>query len=186
MAKQSTYSKIYSGTASFGAIMSDIKAIIGTVIGIIMIIVGIVLLRHKQKETMKGTAIITNTNPCSVSASKDDKGNPVINWTCNINATLLNDDGTQSNYSNIINAGNIQSSTPPYEYGQKISVWYDPNNKGNFSLTSDDYSVVGWFLIGFGIVAIIGSWVWAYFANKYKVIGAYEGVSTGVDFVKNI
>lgn len=191
MARQSTSSKIYSGTASFGAAMSDIKAIIGTVIGIIMIIVGIAFERHKTIYSLLGNGkVIGNTNLIATPKQDTDSngkvtGQPYESWTGSIE--VINDKDTSKTPQTFqINGVRTDNSLNPYPINKSIPIYVNPKDPTDFRISSDDTSVIGWVLIGFGVLTIIGSWVWAYFANKYKVIGAYEGVSTGVDFVKNI
>lgn len=187
---KSTASQIYSGTASFGAIMSDIKAIIGTVIGIIMIIVGIAFERHKTVYSLLGNGkVLDSTNLIGTPVTDTDSNGKVtgshISWTGSIE--VVNDkDPSKTPQTFQINGVSTTNTLNPYPVGKSIPIYVNPKDPTDFRISSDDTSVIGWVLIGFGVLIIIGSWVWAYFANKYKVIGAYEGVSTGVDFVKNI
>lgn len=188
---KSTASQIYSGTASFGAVMSDIKAIIGTVIGIIMIIVGIAFERHKTVYSLLGNGkVIDSTNLIGTPKQDTDSngkviGKPYESWSGSIE--VINDKDTSKTRQTFqINGVRTENTLTPYQVGKSIPIYVNPKDPTDFRISSDDTSVIGWVLIGFGVFIIIGSWVWAYFANKYKVIGAYEGVSTGVDFVKNI
>ena len=204
--KQSTGSKIYSGVSTFGMIMADFKAIIGTVIGIIMIIAGIVFIRRQGVYTQQGTGkVIQNTclnDPLqpTPSVTKDSNGNYTgqiqYTWNCTVSIQNIDDkDGTPAtqtkNISEITNSM-PQSYNPstgnrpgmPYDINTTVPIWINPKNPKDFSLSSDDTHVLGWILVIIGPILIIGSIAWAYFATKYKIIGAYEGVRTGVDLVR--
>ena len=193
MTKQSTGSKIYGGLSTFGAVMADMKAVVGSILGIVLIIVGIVLVRKKSIYTQMGTGIVLS-NSCSdpsiqPSPVKDSKGfdiNPLqYNWTCTL--TVKNsDDKSQNPIKKTRQIDTVTSSSRnfPYPVNSTIPIYVNPNNQSDFDFSSDDTHVIGWVLIAIGPIMIIGSIVWAYFANKYKVIGAYEGVRTGVDIIR--
>lgn len=204
--KQSTGSKIYSGVSTFGMIMADFKAIIGTVIGIIMIIAGIVFIRRQGVYTQQGTGIV-NQNTCLTdgsqpvpSVAKDSNGNYTsqiqYTWNCTVSVknTEDNSDNPSVKTKNITEITNTipQSYNPltknrpgmPYDINTTVPIWVNPKNPKDFDLQSDDTHVIGWFLVIIGPILIIGSIAWAYFATKYKIIGAYEGVRTGVDMIR--
>ena len=181
MAKESTISKIYSGTASFGAIMSDINAIIGTIIGIIMIIVGIVLENHKAIYSLVGNGIVQKNNLIPFVDSKN--GNSELKWTGTIDV-INNKDTTKTSQTFQIN--DMVSKIKPYPENTTIVIYINPKDPTDFRILSDDTSIIGWVLIITGVVIIISAWVWAYFANKYKIIGAFQGVTTGIDYIKNL
>jgi len=190
MVKQSTSSQIYSGTAFFGAIMSDIKAIIGTAIGIIMIIVGIAFEKHKTIYSLLGNGKVYSSNltpTASVDTDSNGKviGQPYQSWNGSIE--IINDkDTTKTPQTFQINSVRTPNYINPYPVDKSIPIYVNPKDPTDFRLSSDDTSIIGWFFIIIGIIIIISSCVWAYFANKYKIIGAYEGVTTGIDYAKSL
>lgn len=187
--KQSTGSKIYSGVSTFGMIMADFKAIIGTVIGIIMIIAGIVFIRRQGVYTQQGTGIVKDTKCIFNGPVLDDQGkliNPA-QYKFNCTLTVYNSDDKSPNPTTKTQQITLTTPDPtsfPTKNNESIPIWINPKDPKDFSLSSDDTHVIGWFLVIIGPILIIGSIAWAYFATKYKIIGAYEGVRTGVDMIR--
>ena len=198
MTKQSTGSKVYGGVATFGRAMADFKAIIGTILGIIMIIAGIVLVRRQGVYTKTGTGIV-KSNSCfgnpsqpTVEITKDDKGNVTgtkYRWTCTL--SVVNEEDKSSNptvktkqISELNDNNGRVGDNIPNPIGSTIPIYINPKDPSDFDLASDDTHVIGWILIIMGPILIVGSIAWAYFATKYKIVGAYEGVRTGVDMVR--
>jgi len=187
--KQSTGSKIYSGVSTFGMIMADFKAIIGTIIGIIMIIAGIVFIRRQGVYTQQGTGIVKSTRCDIPTPITDDQGRLIqptqYRWNCTI--TVYNADDTGANPTTKTMQKTLTGNNPtlpPTQDGTTIPIYINPKDPKDFSLSSDDTHVLGWILVIIGPILIIGTIAWAYFATKYKIIGAYEGVRTGVDMIR--
>ena len=188
MAK-STGSKIYSGVSTFGAIMSDIKAIIGTVFGIIMIIIGIFLENHKTVYSVLGSGTIVDDGGviCTSQLGYDSNNKPYSYIKCSGSCTVVNKNDPTQHVITIpvdFNTNSIVDGKGQYSKGNSITIYVNPNNPADFQLTSDNTTVIGVVLIILGIIMMISSWVWAYFANKYKIVGAYEGVTTGIDYIR--
>lgn len=194
--KKSTGQEIYNGVSSFGAVMSDIKAIMATIFGLIMIAIGIVMIIHKTRLKGPVQGVIKNIddnfgnidNICTLTgANVEDNKADTFNYNCNFKVVYKNPiDGKEysQNFMNQVDTRNLNQS-PKYILNASINVWYDPNNPSDFYLFSDDTNAAGWILLVVGIITIIVGWVWSYFANKYKIIGAVEGVSSGIDIVRN-
>jgi hypothetical protein len=187
--KQSTGSKIYTGVSTFGMIMADFKAIIGTVIGIIMITAGIVFIRRQGVYTQQGTGTVKSTKCNIPTPITDDQGKLIqpiqYRWNCTI--TVYNADDKSANPTTKTMQKTLTGNNPtiqPTQDGESIPIWINSKDPKDFSLSSDDTHVIGWFLVIIGPILIIGSIAWAYFATKYKIIGAYEGVRTGVDMIR--
>ncbi len=170
----SVLSDIYTGTAGFGAVMADLKAIFGCIIGLILIIVGLVLLFRKVTRSASLSATISNVN-C---VSSNINGNTQYNCSYTAIYTLDQPNQTLSVTNNI--------SSTILTNGSTITLYYDPTNHSDISTTSGDYRIIGWICIGLGILIAISVIVWAYLANKYKAIGAAEGVISGVGIIRNV
>jgi hypothetical protein len=171
---KSTGDQLYTGVSSFGVIMSDIKAVLGTIIGLIMIIVGIYCLTKKdlRTSTTSGTIVSEDIDQQCIETINNNSiiysCYPMFSYT--INGTL---------YSKRIKI----DGNKKYFKGNTLTLYYDPNNIDNIDTVSDDLKMVGWMLIGFGIFIMIGSILWAYLANKYKPIAAVEGIFSGVNMI---
>lgn len=185
-------SSIYNDVSTFGAITSDIKAIMGTIFGIIMIIIGIALVVHKSKltKTAQGRVEPITANDllvCTLSGTDQQQNNLKAVYTCNFKVTFTDPD-TGKQYTKTFSNITVEldpGQNPPYDNGKMVDIWYNPTDPSNFSLASDDTSALGWILIVIGVICIIVGWVWAYFANKYKVVGAISGVESGLNLLRS-
>jgi hypothetical protein len=173
--KNTMAQEIYSGTASFGVIMSDLKAVFGVIIGIILISVGIYLIVKKVKRTSTVNATIANVNCVQTKQSNND-----VEYSCKFDATYIIDGQTiTKNLSSLpINEELVEGST--------ITLYYDPNNQTDISTDSGNFHIIGWLCIAFGLLISISGVVWAYLANKYKPVAAVSGAITGIEMLKNI
>ena len=167
---------IYSGTATFGVIMSDLKAVFGVIIGIIFIAVGIYLIVKKVKRTATVDAVITNV----ICKQTVQQSNNDVEYSCTFDATYTIDG--KSTTKNL-------SSLPSLEKlvdGATITLYYDPNNNTDISTESGNYHFFGWMFIGLGLLVSISGVVWAYLANKYKPIAAVSGAVSGIEMLRNV
>ena len=172
--KESTGEKIYSGTATVGRVMSVVGVVFGTVIGLIMIVVGIFMIVHHTKLTSQtqGTIEKGQNDLCTPYA----KNNTTV-WDCNF--TVDYNVGGTAYKQNII----LNDSSRSYHPGESIKIYYDPNNPDDSSNTSDETKIPGIILLVVGIVIPLGAWLWWYFARKYKAVAAAGGVAAGLDLL---
>ena len=164
---------VYSGVASFGVIMSDIRAIFGTFIGLIIIIVGIGMIIKKSFRTSTLIGNIKSSDCVEVIYANSNN----IEYNCNFTVNYSIGDKIQTknfidNYSN-----------KKYNPNDTITLWYDPDNSNNIDIHSDNLHPIGWGLLIIGVIIIVSSILWAYLANKYKFVGALEGVLTGINMI---
>lgn len=163
--------QIYTGVATFGVIMSDIKAVVGSIVGIIMIIIGIFFMFKKSFRTNTLVGTIKTSN-CSEIIENNN-----INYNCdfsveyNINGKIQSKPFTDTN------------SYKKYTVNDTITLWYDPNNNTNIGIMSDNLHSLGIGLIILGIIIIIFSILLAYLSNKYKPVAAAEGIFAGVNMI---
>lgn len=172
--RESTGEKIYSGTATFGRVMAVFGVIMGTLAGLILIPLGIYFIIHKTKLTSQTSGKIDtkSPNPCTPYA----KDNTVLyNCLFHVNYTI---NGTQ--YSKLIT---VSDSSRPYSDGDNITIYYDPKNPNDASITQDNTHVLGIILLIAGIIIPIIAWVWWYFARKYKAVAAAGGIEAGLDLL---
>ena len=183
--KESLGSEVYTGVADFGVIIADLKAIGGLIIGLIFVGIGIYLVVQKITRTATVNGLVTNP-ACSygINSSNTNSGtttNSYYDCLFSVKYTVGGKDYTltgQETKSGINYQINYQASSPP-----TIKVFYNPDDPNDASI-SDDYShTIGWVLIVIGAVIAISGIIWAWLANKYKIIGAYEGARTGIGMV---
>jgi hypothetical protein len=157
--------QIYSGSAEFGVIWALIGAIIATIIGVCMIIVGIyILVKKSTLQQVSGTVVSVDPPSCGVGS-----GNPTT-YSCNITVSYL------------VNTTHLQkiiwySGSVIYSPGQSITVYYNPSDPGDASLSGPVPHFIGGILILFGLLIPIGSWFWYYMSRRYKFVAAAEGMA---------
>ena len=163
--------QIYTGVATFGVVMSDIKAVIGSIIGLIMIIAGISFLVKKSFRTSTVDGTVKTSNCAEVIENNN------IRYSCNIGVEFSINGKTQ------IKSFKDTNSYKKYDVNDTVTLWYDPNNNTNIDIMSDNLHGFGLGLLLMGIIIIIFSILWAYLANKYKPVAAAEGVFSGVNML---
>ena len=169
---QSTDDKIYTGTVTFGRIMADIKAIVGTLIGLVAIAIGIFMVKTKYTKTKTTQSTISDVKCNQITLNS---GNST--WNCKFTASYTIDNNKYTKQ--------LSSDNQLFE-GSEITLYYNPNNINEISTEKDIAHVIGWFCIGFGVLIIISSIVWAWLANRYKVVAAVGGVQSGLSIFSNI
>jgi hypothetical protein len=176
--------EIYSGAASFGKLRAVIGAIFGTIIGIGLIIGGIVSLRHKTKLTGKTTGTsIDNQNhpqpvpvpPCSSTSDKDNNQS----YQCHFKLQYQPD---KKKYTKIFDT----SSSTNYADQTEITVYYNPDDPTDASLTKDDYHTVGYVFLGFGVFLLLASWIGLWIVYHYKFAAAASGAAGAIDMIRSI
>ena len=166
-------SDVYNGTAGFGAVMADLKAVLGCIVGLILIVLGFFLVFMKVTRSASLTATVSDVTCTSPITTNNN-----IQFNCNYTATYTLDHSGQTI------SITTTSVTKPAN-GSSITLYYNPNDHTDISSSSGNYHVVGWVCVGLGILVAVSFILWAYLANRYKAIGAAEGVISGVGLIKN-
>jgi hypothetical protein len=163
--KSSLGSEIYSGAASFGTIWSLIGAIFATVIGTIMIALGIYLLvRKHNRDSFPATVLYVNGPggpPC-----QKTQDNPV-QYSCKITVKY-------SGWPNPIDIN--YTGEQVYYVGEQVTIYVKKGSPSDATLSKGVPNWTGWLLIGSAIFIIGGSWFWYWAARKWKFVAAAEGV----------
>jgi hypothetical protein len=169
-------STLYGGAAEFGRIMSDISAIVTTIIFMILLIIGIQLVRHKKTRTSSTTATVHTVQTC---AQFTDNSEKTVSYDCSL--VVQYTVGTKK-YTNV----DLTISGPiKYAVGDSITVYYDPADPSKIFTSKDEENIIGWILIGVGLVLLVSSWGWYWISHRYKFAAAVGGVDTGIQMFKN-
>jgi hypothetical protein len=154
MSDSSLGEEIYSGAASFGRLWTLLGAVFGTVVGIILVIVGIYIMTHKDKR--EEVSAVINVVKCN---DKDCVVNVSYNYKGQQESVDINYTGTRVFYPN-----------------QKITVYVNPDEPKDALLEKPAPKWMGWIFIGAAVFIVLMSWLWFWFARKYKFVGAMAGV----------
>ena len=163
--KPSLGNEIYSGAASFGTIWALLGAISSTVIGIIMIVVGIYLLVHKNdRDSFPATILYINGpggHPC-----QKVQDNP-IQYACTITVKYS---GSPTPVDINYIGGQV------YYIGEQVTIYVKKGNPRDVTFSKGIPNWIGWILIAVAIFIMAASWFWYWASRKWKFVAAAEGV----------
>jgi hypothetical protein len=175
--KKKLGSEIYSGAASFGKVWAIIGAVMSTLIGIGMIIIGITILVHKDRNPHTTATVIACPKPDNNCCDAWTDANNVRQYSC-VLQVKYNVNG--KDYTKVINT----TGTTQYNVGSTVPISYDPNNPQDVKTSFPPPHWLGWVLIVLALIVIFGSWVWVWLTRKYKFAAAAQGVAGGVHLLK--
>jgi hypothetical protein len=160
---ESLGNKVYSNTASFGKLWAVIQAVIATIVGIIMIIVGAYIIKHRSDMISINGSVIEK----SLCVTKMNNGE-----TYRMCKTKIEYEIDSKKYTKEISTG-----TSDFEKGDdNIPIWYSPVEPGK-----PEYDPAptwsGWMIIIISILVVLGSWFWVWLTRKYEVVAVAKGAS---------
>ena len=164
--KKSFSEKAFEKAVSLGKFQTLLRLIFGVPIGIAIIVFGSVMLRKKDSHTNQTVAEITEVN-CNMVQK-----NNTYTYNCGMNIRY-----EASEECNVfINT----SSNKKYKKGEQITIYYNPENVCDAIIQPVNYRVIGGFLIGFGVIIIIGCVFSYYMARRFELYGAGVGGGTAI------
>lgn len=165
--------ELYSSSASFGKILALLSAIIGTVVGVGMIAGGIYILSKKRDtySEVLGKIIQVNGENSGSCSSTLFQGQDIENsMTCTITVTFNYNGKTYQhdiNYNGVFN----------YSVGHEVKLYIKNNNANDVVLSKKTIPVfIGWILIAFALLIVLGGWLWYWVTTKSKIAAAAGGV----------
>ena len=160
---------LQEGTMEYGRVTAVIKAVIFTILGLIMIISGIYLIVFKKNNQKEYTdAIVSQDTTCQ------------NNCSVPITFTFQN---KQININVNVNQGNNKT----FYKGDIIKVLFDPTNVNVVSVAPPLSSkTLGIILIIIGFIFIIGSWINVYLTKKYKSVATVEGAADILGTIRHV
>ena len=168
--------EIYSGSATFGKIEAWISAVIGTLIGLGLLIVGIVLVSHKTSLTKRARGTIKSAY-CLSSEANNQKS-----YNCTLDVEYI----VKKQTYNIIDVISSKYDYQPHDHDNTIiDVYYNPKSPKSGKLKSDNNKVIGIILIIIGIIIPAGTWLWVWVTYKSKFAAAAGGVAAASGMIFN-
>jgi len=161
--EKSLSDKVYSSTASFGRLWAVIREVIVTIVGIIMVIVGIYIIKHRS-DMISINGSVTEKSSCLTKTTNNGE-------TYRICKTKIEYEINSKKYTKEISTG-----TSEFEKEDNITIWYSPvePDKPEYDPTP---TWAGWMIIIIAILIIIGSWFWVWLTRKYEIVAAAKGAS---------
>ena len=167
--EKSLSDKVYSSTASFGRLWAVIRAVIVTIVGIIMVIVGIYIIKHRS-DMISINGSVTEKSSC---LTKTNNGE-----TYRICKTKIEYEIDGKKYTKEISTG-----TSEFEKEDNITIWYSPvePDKPEYDPAP---TWLGWVIIIISILVVLGSWFWVWLTRKYEIVAVAKGASGIVSMFK--
>jgi len=173
-------SSAYTGTATFG---KDYAVIIGSLqilLGIIILCVGIYLIRRKPLYAIPiQFTVLTNSGP------KTSTTNTVVNGVDTPQVTTTYDlvGTTPECKGNVVLNGYPNNAV----VGSVVTAYIKENCADNIaSPSSDSTAVIGWIVLGVGILLILWNIIRIFFVKKYKGVAAAQGVAGGKNILSHL
>lgn len=159
MSDSSVGEEIYSGAASFGRVWTLIGAIFATLMGIVLVGIGIYTLTRKIVNKDKVQATVLRDTDC-----KSDTTNCVLNVSYTYKG---------KNYQSVFIkfSGLVQ-----YISGQTVDIYINPEDISDITLNEPLPKSAGYVFIGIGILITLIAWIWYWLASKFKFVGAAAGI----------
>ena len=165
---------IYEGTASFGVFYALISAVIGTLVGVVMLGIGIWMVSRKKRTESITKGKITQIDRSSTGQCEKIGGSN--NYSCEIQVSF---DYSGKSYEKFAQyTGNIM-----YKIGQVIDVYVIDGNPDNIDLQKSEPKWIGWVLIGLGVFFAVAGWFWYWASRRWKIVAAAEGAGGIVGIV---
>lgn len=157
--------QIYTGAASLGMLKANIIRIGGTIIGVILLCMGIWIWTKKEKysATIQGKVIDAQCPP----VVKDQIQECLLKIEYIVNEKTYTFESKKVGY---------------YAKDYGIEVRYDPTNPEQATLDSS-YKTTGMILTGVGLFLIVAGWIYWYVVKRYKFAAAASGVSVGWNII---
>jgi len=162
-----TASDIYSGAAEVGKGFAYLKATMGFIFAIILIVGGFMVRKQKNVYTQQVNLKVTDVQRMVIGTNKD--GTSIIDYK--VSGTVQ-----ECPSGNLVTVANYKNPVGP---GQTINIWMRPGCLGSDGIqTPTNYKMIGNVMIGIGIIIILFAVVSVYFVGKYKGVAAVHGASS--------
>jgi hypothetical protein len=164
-------SAIYKGSASYGRFIAIISAIIATLIGIALIVMGVNHNISVSKRSYTANATVISKN-CSNSSSNSSSNNSNL---CEYTINYKDENGNMNNATFSTTNEYLLNSIIPISYGE---------NKSDVMPSKDNKKSTGYGMMVFGIILTLLAWGWVWVTRTYEFAASASGISSAFDFFK--
>jgi len=162
-------SAIYKGSASYGRFIAIISAIIATLIGIALVVMGVNHNISVSKRSYTANATVISKN-CSNSSSTSNNSN-----LCEYTINYKDENGNVNNATFSTTNEYLLNSIIPISYGE---------NKSDVMPSKDNKKSTGYGMMVFGIILTLLAWGWVWVTRTYEFAASASGISSAFDFFK--
>lgn len=157
-------SKIYEGSAAYGRFIAIFTAIIATMVAIFMIVSGYKFNMSVNKRSYNASAKVISKN-CSEKT------------LCTYTVRYIDTMGQNVENVSFVNNEKI-------ELNSNINISYDPNNKTDIILETENTKSSGYSLMAFALIILLFAWGWVWVTRKYEFAASTTGISSAFDLFK--
>lgn len=171
--------EVYTGGATFGVLWAKIGAVIATIVGLIMLGVGIYLsVRKIDRETkiakvvkIDGTDLPGKTCPFYQTVNK------IQTYRCSVTIKIEGRDDS---------VDLVYTGSAPLSINSPVNVYVKNDNPNDITFDAPIPNYVGYILIGVSIFVILIAWGWVYLTTRYKFIAFASGASGAYDLISGV
>lgn len=199
-------SQIYTGASDFGKFTASIGGIIGTLIGIIIIGIGIYFIVESSRRTQVKTGEVVEST-CAFEPlviETQTTSSPTTTGSLGIDPPPLSPpfaltgtsgDGLceitlrwDGNKGQKCKEQFTVENEAKFGIGANVPIWFDPKEPCNTaSLESQSQlSRYGTIVIVIGVVILLIVWLSVYLVYRFKFLAAAEGVGTVIDIAESL
>jgi hypothetical protein len=161
--------QVYSGAATFGLFMANIAAIIGSIVGLLMIGFGVKFWVQKEKYSAETQGRIVDAQCATVTEGKEPKQQCLLKVEYVVDGNPYVHEATRSDRF--------------YAKDYKVAIRYDPDRPQDASMDGSA-KTMGKILVGIGFLIVIGVWVSWYIKRRFKFAAAASGVGTAFNMIR--
>lgn len=166
--------ELYGDAASFGKFTALVGVIIGTLVGVVMLIIGSVLaIKHQEPYSEIQANILTS------SCIQENENNENY-YKCKITV--------EYEIKNIKYLPGDLFTHDIVQYdpvkNNKITLYYKESDPGHVYLSKQNLRTIGFVLLGIGLVLLVGCWIWFYVTRKFKFAAAAGGIGAAYNIIR--
>jgi hypothetical protein len=161
---------IYQGSASYGRFVAIIGAVIATLLSLFLIFFGI--------KFANSVDLYIKSTPATITGKSCTPGEKNQQGSCLYTLSYFDENGQK-----IENVTLTTSADMPLNSQMNIS--YNPANKTDIRLTSENTKGTGYMMIFIGILISGFAWGWVWITRKYEFAASASGISSAFNLFKN-
>lgn len=186
---------IYTGASDFGKFTATLGGLFGTIIGLLIVGIGIYFIVEGSKRTksIKGNITKSSCNPkfdlpiivfpgSNEEELQSKNTNDGTGSFCDITVDWVgkNDQTCTSEFT--------VENTKEFDIGNQITVYFDPSDPCNTgSLDSQrDSKTIGLIMIVVGVIFLLLVWLSVYLVYRFKFLAASSGVGSAISIIEDL
>jgi hypothetical protein len=173
-----TSNDIYDGLSGIGHIKAYIGIIIGTIISLILLIIGIIFIYKDDTNNYHYIDGIIKKSDCKNYEINLQNNNKITNYKCNLLVSYTFENKTEEKQI-FIESSKLYIDNEPVKL--RISKKDTKDVKINDSITM---KTTGYILIGSAFFVFGLSLLYYYLTYKFKVFSAFSGLGTGISLLR--